>query len=108
MYELNEGEKAPDVVGLGDDGVVVVGIQSVPSSLLETTAILQTAAHRVETLNFTGAQGVGGIDPSDAGLGEKLGIVVGVEVVDINFETVDIDEILGAELRPFEQLAEVG
>ena len=79
-----------------------------PSPLLETAAVLQSAAGRVETLDLAGTQRVGSVDPGDTGFGKKLSVIVGVEIVDIDFEAVYIDKVLGTELGPFEQLAEIG
>ena len=79
-----------------------------PGPLLETAAVLQSAAGRVETLDLAGTQRVGSVDPGDTGFGKKLGVIVGVEIVDIDFEAVYIDKVLGTELGPFEQLAKIG
>ena len=79
-----------------------------PGPLLETAAVLQSAAGRVETLDLAGTQRVGSVDPGDTGFGKKLSVIVGVEIVDIDFEAFYIDKVLGTELGPFEQLAEIG
>ena len=48
-----------------------------------------------------------GFDPSRAGLGEQLGVIPRIEVVDIDFEAADIDGVFRAKLRSFRQTAEV-
>ena len=82
-----------DVPQLGDQGVVVVRVEPVPGALLQPAARLAP---------------VGQIRPGNPLPGQVLGIVVGVEVVDVHLQGRRIDVVLLADMGPLDHLAEVG
>ena len=99
------GSVEDDVTRLRHDRIVVVRVEPVPSPLLKAAAVAQALARCVKALN--GGEGIGRIDPSRAGLGEQLGVILGIEVVDIDFEAANIDEVFRTKLRSVQQPAEV-
>ena len=103
---IGYGSVEDDITRLGHDLIVFVRVEPMPGSLLEATAVAQAIARRVKALD--GGEGVGRIDPSNAGLGEQFGVISRIEVVDIDFEATDIDEVFRAKLRSVQQPAEVG
>ena len=82
-----------DETGAEDHGVVVVRIEAVPGAAFDPSALLPEIVE---------------VRPGHPLLGQKLGIVVGVEIVDVDLQAVGVDDVLVANLLALHQAAVVG